>query len=139
MQTGAVLAARFVGHGFVHAGMRVTLRLHAGFLLEVVSVLSGISMKVNSAKVRTCMECSHDETVMEMLPSDLEQMLGGNAHAMRDSRVMEFNVSEVSGGQLTEPSVQAVLFTLGLVTGRGRTESTTVPTLRSYATQFADA
>lgn len=108
-------------------------------MLEVVSVLSGISMKVNSAKVRTCMECTHDSTVMDMLPSELENMLAGSAHSMRDTRVMEFKVSEIAGGQLTEQSVQAVLFTLGLITGRGSTESTTVPTLRSYATQFADA
>lgn len=112
-------------------------RLHVGFLLEVVSVLSGISMKVNSAKVRSCTECSHDSTLMDMLPDDVDIMIGGSVHNMRNSRVMEFMVSEMNGGQLTEQSVQAVLFTLGLVTGS--TESTTVPTLRSYVTQYTDA
>jgi hypothetical protein len=52
---------------------------------------------------------------------------------------MEFTVSEIGGGQLTEQSVQTVLFTLGLVTGKGCAESTIVPSLRSYAMQSADA
>lgn len=112
--------------------------LNAGFLLEVVSVLSEISMKVNAAKVRTCMECSSDEGVLGMLPEDMKTMISGDMRGKQNMRVMQFSVSELSGGKLTEHSVQAVLFTLGLVTGRGRTDSTTVPTLRSYATQFAD-
>jgi hypothetical protein len=96
-------------------------------------VLSGISLKVNSARVLSCQECSDDKAVMAMLPLGLDKMLEGPTHTLQDSRIMEFDVSELGGGQLTEQSVQTVLFTLGLVSGRGSTESTIVPTLRSYA------
>jgi hypothetical protein len=127
MKPPEALMSGLVGH-LVNPGH---IPCATGFMLEVVSVLSGIGVMVKSAKVRTCDECSQDPAVTEMLTQE-------TVMTVRNSRVMEFEVSEMSGEQLSERSVQAVLFTLGLVTGNGKTENTIVPTLRSYATHFRE-
>lgn len=102
----------------------------AGFLLEVVAVLSGIGIKVKSAHVRTCAECSEDATIKKMLSQE-------DAQIVKNARIMQFQVLEGDGTPLTERSVHAVLFTLGLV-GPTRQQDTVVPSLRSYASKFSE-
>lgn len=105
--------------------------LTAGFLLEVVAVLSGIGITVKSANVRTCAECTEDPTVQKILSHE-------DAQSVKNARIMQFEATEDSGGPLSERSVQAVLFTLGLVSGPTRHGDTVVPSLRSYATKYLD-
>lgn len=107
------------------------LESRIGFLLEVVAVLSGIGLTVKSANVRTCAECSEDPSIQSMLSHE-------DARTVKNARIMQFQAAEDNGGQLSERAVQAVLFTLGLVSGPTRQEDTVVPSLRSYATKYAE-
>eukprot|EP00892_Ulva_mutabilis_P009243 jgi/Ulvmu1/6691/UM030_0022.1 len=107
------------------------LEKRIGFLLEVVAVLSGIGIKVKSANVRTCAECTEDPAITAMLSHE-------DAQSVRNARIMQFQASEGDGSPLTERSVHAVLFTLGLVSGPTRNGDTVVPSLRTYASKFAE-
>ena len=104
----------------------------AGFLLEIVSVAAGVGVKVKSADVRTCTECSSDPVFQMMMEE--EQLAGGT---VKNGRVIQLTVGEQdSGGKLTDRSIDSLLFTLGLLLGNGQ-KQTLVPNLRSYAVAFA--
>ena len=94
-------------------------------------MLSGIGITVKSANVRTCAECTEDPAIQSMLSQE-------DAQRVKNARIMQFEAAEQTGGPLTERSVQAVLFTLGLVSGPTRQEDTVVPSRRSYATKYQD-
>jgi hypothetical protein len=91
--------------------------------------MSSVGVQVTGASVHTCSECGTDPAFVEMMQDEAVHMTEG--------RVIRLQVVEPTGGKLTEKSVDTVLFTLGLLLGKGHTE-TMVPSISTYAVAFEE-
>ena len=58
-------------------------RFCAGFLLEIISVMSGVGVNILDVEVHTCTECSDDEAFQEMVAEHLQDVKQGRVIRLR--------------------------------------------------------
>lgn len=93
-----------------------------GFVLEVASVITGIGLVIKEAVIKRCDDCA-----LATLDLDLESL-------EPQSRVLCFWVVDSRGQKLDYPAVSALVYTLGLIMGKGNLP-TVAPNLQLAATR----